>query len=97
MTIATTNERDGKPTGYALTLSEFETFEWAHRAGKLWPCSSLSGFSLTVEVDSNGLCGLTTIDEYDIECELDVDGHELDAIVSDHLPSEYRHLWPCWQ
>jgi len=96
MTITTTNERNGKPAGYALALSESETYDWAHRAGKLWPCSTLSGFSLTIEVDSNGLCGLETRDSDDVVIELDVDGNELDAIVSDHLPPEFRHLWPTW-
>jgi hypothetical protein len=91
------NERNGKPAGYALTLSESETYDWAHRAGNLWPCSTLSGFSLLIEVDSNGLCGLETRDSDDVAIERDVDGNELDAIVSDHLPPEYRHLWPCWQ
>ena len=91
MTITATNERSGKPSGYALTLSESETYDWAHRAGRLWPCSTLSGFSLSIEVDSSGLCGLETRDSDDV-IELDVDGNELDAIIADYLPPEYRHL-----
>jgi hypothetical protein len=96
MTITATNERSGEPSGYILTLSESEIYDWAHRAGKLWPCSTLSRISLSIEVDSNGLCGLETRDSDDV-IELDVDGNELDAIIADHLPPEYRHLWPCWQ
>ena len=28
--------------------------------------------------------------------DLDCDGTELDAIVGDHLPAEYRQFWPLW-
>jgi hypothetical protein len=48
-----------------------------------------------VEVDSNGLA----------DCYLDgegigqnwIDPNELEACISDHLPSTLRHLWPTWE
>lgn len=86
--------QDGKVTSYRLNLSARETYDWATRPGSAWPCSKLSNYRLMVEVDSNGLC------DYSVDgrryCD-DLDGTELDAIVSDHLPKDCRHLWPTWQ
>jgi hypothetical protein len=83
---------DGTVTGYSLNLSSNETYEWAHKSGAAWPCSTLSGSRLRVDVDSNGLCDIAI----DGQCPDGVDGTELDAIVSDHLKKEAHHLWPCW-
>ena len=78
---------------YVLKLSADNTWQWARRPGESWPCSTLAGKPVAVQVDSNGLCdlwgkGLDTDD---------VDGNELDAIVADHLPESHRHLWPTWE
>ena len=84
---------DGTVTGYSLNLSSNETYEWAHKSGAAWPCSTLSGSRLWVDVDSNGLCDIAVDNQV---TDLDVDGTELDAIVSDHLKKEAQHLWPVW-
>jgi len=76
--------------GYTLWLSKNDTEKWATRSGNSWPCSTARGKAIVVEVDSNGLCNCTKIT-------MKVDSYELDAIVSDHLPKEYRHLWPVWE
>lgn len=80
-------------SGYKLCLNTVETFEWATRPNDAWPCSTLSGKRLFVEVDSNGLCDIAINGEHSAAC----DGTELDAIVSDHLPADLRHLWPTWE
>ena len=82
----------GEVTGYRLCLSREDTREWARRPGTSWPCSGCSGKALSVIVDGNGLCDIAVNgrDSGDIE------GHELDAIVADHLAKDCRHLWPVW-
>lgn len=62
----------------AIWLSARDTYEWAHRTGASWPCSTLSGHRVFAAFDSNGLCDLT-IDGKDGDC----DAHELSAIISD--------------
>ena len=80
------------PSGYTLRLSAQETWDWA--IGHGWPGSMLSGRRVRLEVDSNGLCDLA-IDggRGDQDCP----SEELNALVSDHLPAAFRHLWPCWE
>jgi hypothetical protein len=72
--------------GYTLWLSKSDTENWADDPHKQWPCSTTRGKAIVVEVDSNGLCGGKNLDN--------IDAHELNAIVSDHLPKKYQHLWP---
>lgn len=46
-----------------------------------------------------GECASVRMDRREVEplnMDADVDGNELDACVSDHLPQAYRHLWPVW-
>lgn len=74
-----------------MTLSAEDTYRWATRAGASWPCSQLRGNRVAVTVDRNGLCDLSFNGR-----DADIDGNELDAIVSDHLPADLRHLWPVW-
>lgn len=81
--------------GYQLWLSANDTYNWAHRPNKSWPCSTLSNHRCYIAVDSNGLVDLTVDGQYPVK--IDIDGNELSAIVSDHLPKELRHLWPIWQ
>lgn len=91
--------REHKPgykqaSGYTMWLSARDTAAWACRPGECWPCSVLAGKRCRVVVDLNGLLELT------------VNGHpdsgrvsqgELVAIVADHLPTGYRHMWPTWE
>ena len=80
-------------TGYTLWLSARETYSWAHKPGAAWPCSTLADKRLVVVGDDNGLCNLTVNGKVDE----DIDGTELDACVADHLPAQFRHLWPTWE
>lgn len=73
--------------GYIMRLSRQDTYNWAHKPGAAWPCSTLAGLHVWIEVDKNGLCDMNLPD---------VDAHELEAIVSDHLPDDLRHMWPTW-
>jgi hypothetical protein len=82
-------------TGYTLWLSARDTYDWARKPGAAWPCSTLEDHRVMVQVDSNGLCDLT-IDGRSPADNADIDGTELNAIVADHLPANYRHLWPTW-
>ena len=71
-----------------MWLSGNDTWSWAEK----WPCSEASGHRLRVSVDKDGL--------YDVALDgaiCDVDGNELDSIVSDFLPKKFRHLWPTWE
>jgi hypothetical protein len=81
--------------GYVMKLSARDTQQWADNPEKRWPCSGLAGLPLMVEVDRNGLCDIR-IHGGCSRCEENVDGRELDAIVSDYLPQNLRHLWPVW-
>lgn len=91
MRISKHKNDKGAIIGYAMWLSARDTYDWAHKVGASWPCSTLSGERCMVGVDSNGLYDFTLNGRYG-----DCDGTELDAIVSDHLPADCRHLWPVW-
>ena len=80
-------------SSYTLWLSSIDTYNWAHKPGAAWPCSDLSGKTIVVEVDRNGLRGLRVNgdDSYDAP------GDELEAMVADHLKAHLRHLWPTWE
>ena len=73
-------------SGYTMWLSKSDTENWANRPHNSYPCSTVEGKAIVIEVDSNGLCGGKNLDN--------VDSHELEAIVTDHLPKKYQHLWP---
>lgn len=64
-----------------LWASASDTYEWAHRIGSAWPCSTLSGSRFCATFDTNGLLELTINGRDDA----DVDAHELSAICSDLL------------
>lgn len=95
MKIAKQTTTDGKITGYMMRLSAVETGNWARKPGAAWPCSTLKDRRLWVAVDANGLYDYT----HGGHCHGTdgVDGTELEACVSDHLPADCRHLWPTWQ
>lgn len=83
---------EGVVRSYTIWLSANDTHAWAHRY-ESWPCSQLSGHRCTVSVDLNGLYDFT----FDGKHNIDIDATELSAIVEDHLPSDCKHLWPCWK
>ena len=89
--------------GYRLALTAQQTEDWATRPGKRWPCSTLRGRRLVVEVDSNGLVdytidgGRNVYDGEDLEPH-EPDGHELEAIVADFTcDTPAARFWPCWR
>jgi hypothetical protein len=86
----TKHTQNGKIIGYRLQLSDNDTYDWAHRLGNSWPCSTLAGHKIDLSVDSNGLCDIAAKTQ---PC---IDGYELDACVADHLPNDCGHLWPIW-
>jgi hypothetical protein len=75
--------------GYVMWLSARDTYNWAHKPQRAWPCSAVSNRAIVVSVDDNGI--------YDISGVKEVIGDELEAIVGDHLPADCRHLWPTWE
>lgn len=79
--------------GYRMWLSRHETDRWARRPHAAWPCSALAGKSLTVGVDTNGLYWLLVGGRDGT----DVPATELEAVVADHLPSQWRGFWPTWE
>jgi len=81
--------------GYQLWLSANDTYNWAHKAGASWPCSTLSNHRVWILVDENGLLDIT-LDGKDTHNK-DIDGTELDAIVSDFLPESLHQFWPVWK
>ena len=80
-------------SGYVMRLSARDTYAWANRPSASWPCSGLRNHRLMVEVDSNGLYDMTVDGKIP---DGNIDGSEIDACVSDHLPANLRHLWPVW-
>ena len=83
----------GDAQGYTMKVSANETRDWSRKPTASWPCSTLSGRRFAACVDRNGLYDVA-VNGKDAD---DIDGVELEAIVSDLLPKEYRHLWPCWE
>ena len=83
---------DNRIDGYSLNLSARDTYNWAHKPGAHWPCSTIANRRLGIHVDDNGLCDFVVDGQHGH----DVDGTELEAIVSDFLPADCRHLWPVW-
>lgn len=82
----------GNNTAYNLYLSAEDTYNWAHWPGAKWPCSTVAGKRLSVQVDNNGLVDYQLDYRYGT-----VNGDELKAVVSDFLPPLFRHLWPVWE
>lgn len=82
----------GNGNGYTMKLSAWDIQQWVTCPTAAWPCSTLRGNRLVVDVDDNGLLDMTVNGTH----YADIDGNELDAIISDHLPESHRHLWPVW-
>jgi len=84
-----------KDTGMALTLwaSASDTYDWAHRSGAAWPCSTLSGSRFCATFDTNGLLDLSVNGG---DAPEDIDGTELSAICSDLIGSRIDTEHPCY-
>ena len=68
----------GKLNDCVATLSARDTDEWASKPGAAWPCSTLAGHRIRVEISDGDLVDFQ-IDGHDGDC----DGVELDAILAD--------------
>ncbi len=68
-------------SGFALWLSANDTYNWAHRPGKAWPCSTVRGRRVALFVDMTGLVEFTVNGRDGV----DVDSAELSAMLSDFV------------
>ena len=68
----------GEKGDCTIWLSARDTYEWAHRPGESWPCSTLSGHRIMAEISHDDLVDFTMDGKYG-----DCDGVELDAILED--------------
>lgn len=84
------NPRSGKTQvhGYRMVITEEQRNAWANRPNLRWPNALLRG-PITIEADKKGLIA--------IEPSAIPSLAELEALVSDHLPPELRHLWPTYE
>ena len=65
-----------------LWLSANDTYEWAHRSGAAWPCSTLSGRRLFAEFSDGDLVDISINGG---RGDQDCDGHEFNAITDDAI------------
>lgn len=68
----------GEKNNCRAWLSASDTEGWATRPGKSWPCSTVGGHRIMVEISNGDLVDFTIDGKSG-----DVDGHELDAILAD--------------
>jgi hypothetical protein len=73
--------------GTTLWLSKTDTFEWAHRPGVGWPCSTIANRSLVAVFDKIG--DLVELSFNGGRGDQDCDSHEFNAIVSDFLRERF--------
>ena len=66
-----------------IWLSANDTYNWAHKAGAVWPCSTLANKRLFAQFIDGDLVDIT-INGRDAH---DIDGAEFNAIISDFLGS----------
>lgn len=71
--------KNGKYT--KIWLSANDTYNWTHRTGKSWPCSTLSDKRLFIELEDSDLVDLIINGKNNIDC----DAHELNAMIEDFL------------
>ena len=77
----------------ALWLSARDTYDWAHRPGSSWPCSTLADRRVFCAFDRSGLVELA-VDGNDAPD--DLDAHELNALTSDFLARRLKPDHPCY-
>lgn len=70
--------------GTTVWASAHDTYQWAHKAGAAWPCSTLSDNRIMVTLDASGDVVDFTLNGRDG----DVDSHELNAFLADVLARE---------
>jgi hypothetical protein len=90
-------------TGYQLFLTAQETEDWATRPGAEWPCSTLRGRRVRVDVDANGLNDYAIDGGHNVYLGEDMepqepDEEELRAIVGDFTENtDAVGFWPLWK
>lgn len=75
-----------------LWASARDTYNWAHRSGELWPCSTLSDNRVVVTFDTTGLVDLA-VNGRDAG---DIDSHELSALCADLIRTKLSRDHPMW-
>ena len=63
-----------------IWLSDKDTYNWAHRPGRAWPCSWLSGKRVFAEYYKDDLVDMSINGRME-----DCDGNEFDAIMRDFI------------
>ena len=63
-----------------------DTYDWAHKPGAAWPCSTLSGHRFYAEFQGGDLVDLTVDGSSD---EPDFDGHEFNAFIQYMLGTDH--------
>lgn len=73
----------------ALTiwLSANDTYDWAHKLGSAWPCSTLSGNPVVASFGANG--DLEDMVVNGGRGDQDIDGTEFNACMSDYIARKY--------
>ena len=66
---------------FVLWLSANDTYNWAHKPGATWPCSTINGRRVALFVDMTGLVEFTVNGRNGI----DIDGGELSAMMADFV------------
>jgi len=70
-----------------LWLSRRDTYDWAHRPGTSWPCSTLSDHRLFAEFDNGDLVDYTI----DNQGGVNVDCQEFTAITDDFISEDDKN------
>ena len=65
-----------------IWASDNDTYKWANRSGNSWPCSTISGKRLFIQLDKGDIVDLTVNGKQDNNT---IDGWELSAFISDIL------------
>ncbi len=75
------------PNGVRIDANQSQLYDWAHRPGASWPCSTLDDLeSISAAFDANGLVDLEQDPPYDYETGAgEIMGDELNAWSSDVL------------
>jgi len=76
----------------AVWLSARDTYDWAHKAGAVWPCSGLSDKRIFAAFDTNGLYELTVNGRWDHT----IDSAEFNAVMADHIGTKILPDHPVW-
>lgn len=78
-------QRHGKQT--TIWASNRDTYDWAHKPGASWPCSTISDHRLRIDLDNGDLVDLTIDGRYPPP-DMDIEGYELTAFIDDALSGD---------